>query len=253
MSDQQVALVIGGGSGIGLAAARRLLRRGVAVVLSGRSEPRLESARRELVAAQPEGVVATSAGDAGVEADARRVVDEVIAALGHLDVCVNAAGIYEPVDLLQMDDAAWRRTMIATLDSIVHPSVAAGAVMKQGGGGRFVLISSTNAAVSEPEAAHYSAAKAAVSSLARSLAVDLAPHGIQANAIAPGWVRTDLVEEFVSNATPEALERINILGRVGEPDEIANVIEYLALDAPDYLTGATIFVDGGQTAMAPMI
>jgi NAD(P)-dependent dehydrogenase (short-subunit alcohol dehydrogenase family) len=125
--------------------------------------------------------------------------------------------------------------------------------MARDGGGRFVLISSINAPLSEPESAHYSAAKAAVSSLARSMAVDLAKHDIQVNAVAPGWVHTAMVDEFVENATPETLKQLNILARVGQPDELANVIEYLLLDAPDYLNGATIFVDGGQTAMAPLI
>jgi NAD(P)-dependent dehydrogenase (short-subunit alcohol dehydrogenase family) len=125
-------------------------------------------------------------------------------------------------------------------------------MVEKGGGGRVVLISSINSPLSEPESAHYSAAKAAVSSLARSMAVDLSAHGIQVNAIAPGWVHTAMVDDFVRNASPESLQRLNILGRVGQADEIANAIEYLTVDAPTYLTGTTLFVDGGQTAMAPL-
>ena len=152
-----------------------------------------------------------------------------------------------------MNEESWRHTMSTTLDAITYPSVAAAKVMAKGGGGRFVLISSINAPLSEPESAHYSAAKAGVSSLARSMAVDLAKHGIQVNAVAPGWVHTAMVDEFVQNATPETLKQLNIVARVGQPDELANVIEYLLLGAPDYLNGTTIFVDGGQTAMAPLI
>src|SRR5438874_13810 len=85
-----------------------------------------------------------------------------------------------------------------------------------------------------------------------TIAVDVADRGIQANAVAPGWIHTAMVDDFVRQATPESLKRLNILGRVGDPDEVANVVEYLALDAPAYLTGTTIFVDGGQTAMAPL-
>jgi len=143
--------------------------------------------------------------------------------------------------------------MSTTLDAQLYPSVAAARVMADAGGGRIILISSINSPLSEPESTHYSAAKAAVSSLVRSIAVDVADRGIQANAVAPGWVHTAMVDDFVKQASPESLKRLNILGRVGQPDEIANVIEYLALDAPTYLTGATIFVDGGQTAMAPLI
>jgi NAD(P)-dependent dehydrogenase (short-subunit alcohol dehydrogenase family) len=253
MSERQTALIVGGGTGIGFATAQRLVKRGVAVALTGRREGILGQAKERLEEEIDGAEVVTAAGDAGVEADARRLVKSVLDDLGGVDVCINGAGMYEPVDFLDMDEAAWRRTMVSTLDSMVYPSVAVAAAMKEAGHGRFVLISSINAPCSEPESAHYSAAKAGVASLARSMAVDLAPHGVQVNAVAPGWVHTAMVDEFVANATAETLSQLNILGRVGEPDELANVIEYLAFDAPDYLTGATIFVDGGQTAMAPLI
>ena len=123
----------------------------------------------------------------------------------------------------------------------MFPAVAVARLMAQAGSGRMILIASTNSVVSEEGSAHYSAAKAAVaSSLARSLCIDLAPRGVTVNAVAPGWVHTAMVDEFVRTATPEALQQINPLRRVGKPDEIANLIEYLALDAPGYLTGATI-------------
>ena len=222
------ALVIGGGTGIGYASAARLARRGVAVMLSGRREEKLAAAQKQLSEEIEGAKVAYSAGDGSVEADAKRIVAETVEVLGGLDYCVNCAGTYEPTDFLAMDEAAWKKTIEPTLDAILYPCVAAAQVMANNGGGRFVLISSINAPLSEPESAHYSAAKAAVSSLARSMAVDLAKHKI-------------------------IVKQLNILARVGEPDELGNVIEYLVLDAPDYLDGATIFVDGGQTAMAPLI
>ncbi|HEY1854908.1 MAG TPA: SDR family oxidoreductase [Solirubrobacterales bacterium] len=249
----RVALVVGGGTGIGYASAERLARRGVAVMLSGRREGKLKQAQEKLTA-EVEGVqVAYSAGDSSVEADAKRIVADTVEALGGLDFCVNCAGTYEPTDFLAMDEKSWRQTIAPTLDAMVYPCVAAAKVMAESGGGRFVLISSINSPVSEPEAAHYSAAKAGVASLARSMAVDLAKHNILVNAVAPGWVATDMVGDFVENASPESLKQLNILARVGEADELGNVIEYLILDAPEYLDGATIFVDGGQTAMAPLI
>jgi gluconate 5-dehydrogenase len=253
MSKDTAALLIGGGTGIGYAAAERLVRRGVAVALAGRREAVLEQAKAKLLAASPGASVVAIAGDAGDEDAAARIVAATVEQLGRLDCCINCAGIYEPVHLLNMDAAAWRRTMSATLDSVVYTSVHAAREMVKTGGGRFVLISSINAPLSEPEAAHYSAAKAGVSSLARSLAVDLATSNIVANAVAPGWVHTDMVDEFVKNATADTLKQLNPMARVGKPDELGNVIEYLALDAPTYLNGATIFVDGGQTAMGPLI
>src|SRR5947199_3162628 len=179
------------------------------------------------------------------------MVDHALAAFGRVGVLVNCAGIYEPAHFLDLDETSWQRTMRATLDAQLYPSVAVARAMTGGGGGRIVLVSSINAPLSEPESTHYSAAKAAVSSLARSIAVDVADKNIQANAVAPGWVHTAMVDDFVQHASDESLRRLNMLGRVGQPDEIANVIEYLSFDAPAYLTGATIFVDGGQTAMAP--
>ena len=247
------ALIVGGGTGIGYATAERLARAGVAVALAGRREEVLDEARDRLLGNVDGAAVVTAAGDAGVESEARAMVATAVEQLGGLDLCVNCAGIYEPVDFLDMNEEAWRHTMSTTLDAITYPSVAAAKVMAESGGGRFVLISSINAPLSEPESAHYSAAKAGVSSLARSMAVDLAKHGIQVNAVAPGWVHTAMVDEFVQNATAETLRQLNIVARVGQPDELANVIEYLLLGAPEYLNGTTIFVDGGQTAMAPLI
>lgn len=247
------ALIVGGGTGIGYATAERLVRRGVSVALAGRREAVLEDAKEKLKGVSPDARVVTAAGDAGVEEQAQRIVDTAMRLLASIDVYIGCAGIYEPVHLLNMDEQAWRRTLSTTLDSLLYSSVATAREMVKTGGGRFVLISSTNAPLSEPEAAHYSAAKAGVSSLARSLAVDLAAHGIVANAVAPGWVHTAMVDDFVRNATPDALARINVLGRVGQADEVANLIEYMACDAPQYLTGATILIDGGQTAMAPLI
>lgn len=250
---RKVALIVGGGTGIGYATAVRLSRRGFAVALAGRRQGVLDDAETRLASEVPDAEVMTVAADGGRETEAARMVGAVVDSFGGLDVLVNCAGIYEPVPFLELTEETWRRTMSATLDAQLYVAVAAARRMvESGGGGRVVLISSINSPLSEPESAHYSAAKAAVSSLARSMAVDLSAHGIQVNAIAPGWVHTAMVDDFVRNASPESLQRLNILGRVGQADEIANAIEYLTVDAPAYLTGTTLFVDGGQTAMAPL-
>ena len=253
MPETPAALIVGGGTGMGFATATRLLSRGVAVTLSGRREAVLAAALAKLGETHPDAAIHTVAGDSGVAEDARRVVDDVVARFGRLDYCVNCAGIYEPAHVLEMDADCWQRTMRSNIDAVFYASAAAAKAMVASGGGRFVLLASTSGPLSEPETIHYNASKAAVESMARSLAVDLAKHGVVANAVAPGWVHTELVDEFVQNAAPESLEKINILGRVGQPDEVANLIEYLLLDAPAYLNAATIFIDGGQTSMAPMI
>jgi len=247
------ALIVGGGTGIGFAAASRLLRRGLSVGISGRRDPLLRQAREQLLSSHPDATVEVHAADSSVEAQAKEMVATLAGRLGPLAAFIDCAGIYEPCDFLEMTGERWQATIASTLDSTVYPAVAAARLMAGAGSGRMVLIASTNSVVSEESSAHYSAAKAAVSSLARSLCIDLAARGIQVNAVAPGWVHTAMVDDFVRSASAEALARINPLGRVGKPDEVANLIEYLALDAPDYLTGSTIFIDGGQTAMAPLI
>jgi len=249
----RAGLVVGGGTGIGFATAARLLRRGHPVAIAGRRASVLEEASERLRSEVDSARIHPIVADGGSPADAQRMVEETSSKLGGLGVLVNCAGIYEPIHFLDLDEPGWQKTISTTLDAQLFPSVAAARVMAEEGGGRIILISSVNAPLSEPESTHYSAAKAAVSSLARSIAVDLADRNIQANAVAPGWVHTAMVDDFVQQASDESLKRLNMLGRVGRPDEIANVIEYLALDAPTYLTGTTIFVDGGQTGMAPLI
>ncbi|HUZ56358.1 MAG TPA: SDR family oxidoreductase [Streptosporangiaceae bacterium] len=250
---QGSALIVGGGTGIGLAAAHRFVARGMPVGLSGRRADVLAAAREEVLQRHPGAIVEVAAADGAAESQAHEMVRYLAERLGPPSVLVASAGIYEGCDFLDLTEQAWRHTMTTTLDSTVFPAVAAARLMAERGGGRIVLLASTNSFVSEPGSTAYSAAKAAASSLARSLAVDLAKSGIQANAVAPGWIHTGMVDDFVQNATPETLANINPLGRVGLPDEVANLIEYLALDAPDYLTGATVLIDGGQTAAAPLI
>jgi meso-butanediol dehydrogenase/(S,S)-butanediol dehydrogenase/diacetyl reductase len=249
---QRGAVVTGGGTGIGLATAAALAKAGFPVLIAGRRLAVLDEAAESIRATVSGACVETLSADVAVPEDAESVITAAVSRLGGIDVLVNAAGIYEPVHFLEMTAEAWDRTCDVVLRGTVLCSVAAARHMREQGGGRIVLISSINGAVSEPESAHYSAAKAAVMSLARSMAVDLAEHAISVNAVSPGWVRTPMTEEFLAEATPEMLQRVNPLARAGDPTEIADFIVYLATAAPPFLTGATLFVDGGQTAVAPL-
>lgn len=253
MGDNQVAFIVGGATGMGFASARRLMRRGLDVGLTGRRESKLGEARDALLGEFPDRRVAVYAADASDEAQAAASIAWLAAELGAPDVFIDCAGSFEPVDFTDMDVASWAGTMNTTLNSCVYPTVAATKLMKQRGTGRVIFIGSTSGVVSEPGTAHYCAAKAAVHSLTRSLCVDLTQYGILTNAVAPGWVHTEMVDEFITNADPESFARLNPAGRVGLPDEIANVVEYLSLDSPEYLNGAVIMVDGGQTTAAPVI
>ena len=204
MSNNRTALVVGGSAGIGLAAAERLARRGVQVAIAGRREGALEDARVRIIGSTSRASVVTIVGDASDDESAGRIVATAVDVFGRLDSCIHcAAGLFEPVHLLDMDRAAWTRTLATTLDSAVYTVTPAAREMVKTGGGRFVLVSSINAAVSEPVSAHYSAAKSGVSSLVKSMAIDLAASNIVANAVAPGWVDTARTHELIKAATPE--------------------------------------------------
>jgi NAD(P)-dependent dehydrogenase (short-subunit alcohol dehydrogenase family) len=243
--SDRVALVVGGGTGIGLACARRLTGRGVAVMLTGRRADRLELAAGEIQRAGAGVRIAWRSADAGVFDQAEATVAATVERFGRIDIVVNAAGIYVPCAFHELTAEAWRETMSSTLDSMAYVSIAATRRMVEQRSGRVILISSIDDRISEPFAAPYNAAKSATSSLVRSMALDLAPFNIQAHAVAPGLVDTDM--GWVDQLTPEDLRWSNPLARAGTPDEIAGVVTYLALDAPGFLTGEVIFVDGGKT------
>jgi NAD(P)-dependent dehydrogenase (short-subunit alcohol dehydrogenase family) len=237
---------------MGAACAKALAEAGFDLMLAGRREEALAQTREAITAAVPGATVESRPTDVAESADCEALVAATAESLGGPDVAVTAAAAYEPVHSLEMTAAAWDSCLDVALRGSVLVAVAAAKRMKAAGGGRIILFSSINGTVSEPESAHYSAAKAAINSVARSLAVDFAADGIAVNAVSPGWVDTPMIAEFVEEATPEDLGRINPLRRLGRPEELAGVVAYLATDAPTFLTGSTLFVDGGQTAIAPM-
>ncbi|MFN8151840.1 MAG: SDR family oxidoreductase [Solirubrobacterales bacterium] len=252
MSEGRVAVVTGAGSGIGAATAKALAEAGLKVAIAGRSEDKLNAVRDDIVASVEGAEILVKPTDVADPAQCEALVAAAEEELGSVDAVVTAAATFEPVHSLDMTAEAWDECLDILLRGSLLVATAAAKRMKDKGEGRIILISSINSVVSEPETAHYSAAKAAINSLARSMAVDLADHGIAVNAVSPGWVATPMIADFVAEATKEDLARINPLARLGKPEELAGFITYLATEAPAFLTGSTLFVDGGQTAIAPM-
>lgn len=250
--SEKVAIVTGAGSGIGAASAKALAQAGLSVMLAGRTEEKLRKTAEEIRGEVSGAQVAVRPTDVAVPAECEALVADTVEQLGRVDAVVTAAATFEPAHTLDLEVESWDSCLDILLRGSLLVAQAAARWMKDNGGGRIVLISSLNGTVSEPETAHYSAAKAGVNSLARSLAVDLAQHGIAVNAISPGWVDTPMVAEFVAEASEEDFARLNPLARLGRPEEIANVATYLATEAPEFFTGATVAVDGGQTAIAPV-
>lgn len=251
VADSSVALVTGGGTGIGLACATGLARRGARTVIAGRRIHVLNGAVRRIREELPEASIDAVVCDLGVRDEPEALVRAVAARAGPLDVLVNAAATCSPFPTLDLTAEVWDDTVNVALRGAALCSIAAARQMRERGG-RIVMVTSIDEQLAEPNVAHYAAAKAGLGAFARSLAIDLGDRGIVVNCVAPGWVRTPTAQARLDHATPDSLKRLNALARPASPDEIANVVVYLALDAPEYLTGSTITVDGGQSAKAAM-
>jgi NAD(P)-dependent dehydrogenase (short-subunit alcohol dehydrogenase family) len=232
--------------------AEALANAGCAVALGDRNDKGLRDAVARLESSASDSSVIGITVDV---TDERQIEDFVTAAAEHggsLEVLVTCAAIYEPCGFVDMTGAVWDATADINLRGSVLCAAAAARLMRDGGGGSIILMSSIDSLISEPSTAAYSAAKSALNSVARSMAVDLSQFDIAVNAVAPGWVRTPMTENDLATMTETSFDTVNTVRRPAEPHEIAAVIRFLALDAPTFLTGSTLFVDGGQSALAPM-
>lgn len=247
----KVALVTGGSKGIGYACAERLLADGFAVAICARNADEVSAAASRLGGADK---VLGLRSDVGSVEDCAGLIPAVLDHFGRVDVLVNNAGVYSPVPFLDFTAETWDALMdINVRGPVLLGGATARAMREQGSGGRIVNIASTNGQLSEAEFAHYNASKAALISLTKSMSVELAQFGILVNAVAPGWVLTPLSEPFVGTLTEDSLGRISPLKRVGQAAEIAGAVSFLCGSDATYVTGVTVNVDGGLTAMHPAI
>ena len=237
------AIVTGGGSGIGRAIAHRFAAEGAGVVVADLVAERAEAVAGELDRAHAVHADVTSADDV------ERLVRQATDALGRVDVLVNNAGFGDADDLLEIDEEAWDREVAINLKAAFLCSRAVLPGMIERGSGVIVNIASVNGMAFFANEA-YSAAKAGMINLTRSMAVRYGRHGIRANAIAPGTIRTPLWQERIEKepAIFERLVRWYPLGRVGEPDDVARAAVFLASDDAAWITGEVLRVDGGLLA-----
>jgi NAD(P)-dependent dehydrogenase (short-subunit alcohol dehydrogenase family) len=248
----RTALVTGGSSGIGLAAARRLAAEGADVFLVGRDPYKVASAIEAARAAALPGVtVDGEVADVTVPAAMDAAVATAAGMGRRLDVLVAAAGIDgEGKDALELDPAAFTRVLdVNVRGMLLATQSAARAMAADGVGGSVVLMASVNAFQTERRFADYNTSKGGAVLLARSLALDLADRRIRVNAVCPGYVRTPMTESFLADpATLSGILAHIPLGRVAEPDEIAATIAFLASDEAAYITGSALVIDGGRSA-----
>ncbi len=247
--EGKVAIVTGGSRGIGRSAVAALLREGASVMVASLRAASVDAAVKELA---PLGPVEGMPCDVALEEDVVRLVRGTTRRFGRLDVMVANAGVSDPYrNLIEMAAAEWDRMIAIHMRGTFLCGREAARAMREGGRpGRIVTVSSTSAFECDPEGGSYNAAKAGIVGLTRSMAIDFAAWGIRVNSVAPGWIHTDMTTgDLPPRGTP--IENLGALRRAGDAEEVAAAIVFLASDACDFMTGTTLFVDGGQTIVAP--
>jgi NAD(P)-dependent dehydrogenase (short-subunit alcohol dehydrogenase family) len=249
----KVAIVTGAGRGLGRASALLLAEEGASVVVASLEPDEVEKTAADI--RQAGGQAAGIPVDIAQEAQAHQAVELAQNQFGRLDILVNNAGVYDEVDFLTAPQAEWDRVMrVNFYGSLFFARAAARAMAAQGEGGRIVNVSSVMAFTGSDHSTSYSIAKGAIDQLTRCLAVELAPHNILVNGVAPGFMHTQMaVQNGVdTHTTPEFLEnyvkrRRIPLARGCEPEEVAQAVLFLTLPANSYMTGQVLVVDGGLT------
>ncbi|MEX3010814.1 SDR family NAD(P)-dependent oxidoreductase [Hoeflea sp. TYP-13] len=247
--DGKNAIVTGGAKGIGYAIAKRFLSDGARVIIADHDEKAGESASDDL---SDLGDVRFVAANVAERLDVRNLVAKTLDAFGDIDILVNNAGISHAADFLELQEADFDRVLGVNLKGVFlcSQAVARHMVDKVNDGGDpgcIINISSINSVVALPDQVPYSVSKGGVAQLTRVMALSLAQHGIRVNAIGPGSIMTDMLGAVVSDkgAREKILSRTP-LGRIGEPSEIAGIAAFLASNDASYVTGQTVYADGGR-------
>ncbi len=241
---QKIALVTGGSSGLGLAMAEKFIANSIVTIITGRDEERLNKTR-------------TSLGDLCVPLpmDITRLdlipshIKDIATRYGRIDILVNNAGINLKKDLVSVTDEEFQKILLTNLVGVFAISREVSKVMIAQKKGAIINISSMAAHYGIPKVVAYSASKAAIEGMTRSMAVDLSPYGILVNCVAPGFIKTNMSSTAL-DSDPERKRRVlerTPLGTLGSPEDVANTVYFLVSNENAYITGAVIPVDGGNS------
>ena len=241
----KVAIVTGATQGIGLACAERLVREGARVMLVD-IKPEGEQAAAQL--GEP---ARFFAADVSQKADVDAMIAATLQAFGRIDILVNNVGVTHAADFLDLAEDDFDRVLRINLKSMFLCGQAAAREMVKQQSGSIINMSSVNSELAIPNQVPYVVSKGGVNQLTKVMALNLAPHGIRVNGIGPGTILTELAKKAVLGS-PEARHTIlsrTPLGRCGEPEEVASIAAFLASDDASYMTGQTIYADGGRMAL----
>jgi NAD(P)-dependent dehydrogenase (short-subunit alcohol dehydrogenase family) len=244
-TDQnKIAIVTGGGSGLGLAIATKFVASGMTTIIVGRDAAKLERAKETLGAlCQP--VVCDISNLASVPV----FVEDVVKRYGRIDVLVNNAGINMKKEFIEVTDQEFQNIITTNLCAVFSLSREVVRQMLKQGSGSVINISSMAAQYGLPKVIAYTASKTAIDGMTRAMAVELSPKGIRVNAIAPGFIETDMTAKAL-NTDPERKQKVfgrTPMGYMGKPDDIGDAALFLASDAAKYITGVVLPVDGGNS------
>jgi NAD(P)-dependent dehydrogenase (short-subunit alcohol dehydrogenase family) len=243
----RVALVTGGNKGLGKAMARGFAEAGADVVIASRHGDELKAALDEILAGTGR-QGAYFVADMSVRGDADKLAKAALDKFGRVDILVNNAGMNAPQAIDAIDDATWDRVVEVNLSSVMALTRALVPQMKERRWGRVVHVSSIMGQVSKERRNVYSATKAALIGMAKASALDLGPFGVTVNCVAPGPFLTDMPMSVLSDAEKQIFADRTALGRWGQPRELVGPVLMLCSEAGSYVTGQTLFVDGGYLA-----
>jgi len=238
----KIAIVTGGGGGIGRAVAGTLARAGAQVLVLGRTEATLAEACQEIRAGG--GLCDPHVVDVADPAAVSAAFEAILEAHGRIDILVNNAGITRDNLVLRMKEEEWSSVVAVNLGGVFHCTQAAARAMLKARGGKIINLASVSGFRGNPGQSNYTAAKGGILAFTKSCAKEFASRGVQVNAVAPGLIETEMTTRMPGDARQWLLDNVP-LGRLGTPAEVADAVLFLASPWSDYVTGHVLVVDGG--------